>query len=191
MSNYIRQSHLMRRSHIILQFAVSHCTRLCLDLVVSCRAIVVTLTWVFFPNFVLNTELFRNGFGKDGSHSARSGRNLARNGNAKFLWIMPVPQHTDQKTQDIETIFIRESRICHDIVTIVIRLRKIGWVSRMLRDAPYCGSAWPTSPDHSRFVELYYEYIRLRSDSDRTFLIIEDSNLAFHVAALSDLKREP
>jgi hypothetical protein len=76
MSNFIRQSHLMRRSHILLQSAVPHCTRLCLDSVVSCSVIVVTLTLVLLPNFVLNTELFRNGFGKDGSHSARSGRNL-------------------------------------------------------------------------------------------------------------------
>jgi hypothetical protein len=50
----------------------------------------------------------------------------ARNGNAKFLQIMPVPQDIDQTTQDIVTILIRYSRICQDIVTIVIRLDKIG-----------------------------------------------------------------
>ena len=39
-------------------------------------------------------------------------------------------------TQDIVTILIRYSRICHNIVTIVIWLYIIGWVSRMLHDTP-------------------------------------------------------
>ncbi len=85
------------------------------------------------------------GFGKDGWHLARSGHNLDSIGN-KRQWKLS-PDHarskghrpdTVQTTQDIVTVLIRYSRICHDIVTIVIRLHTIGWVSRMLRDAPNC-----------------------------------------------------
>jgi hypothetical protein len=44
----------------------------------------------------------------------------------------PDPQDTVQTTQDIVTMLIRYSRICHDIVTIVIRLEKIGWLQSLL-----------------------------------------------------------
>ena len=66
------------------------------------------------------------------------GTHSARNGNGKCLNIMPVPQDTIPTTQDIVTMLIRYSRICYDRVTIVIRQDKIGWGSRMLRDAPNC-----------------------------------------------------
>ena len=112
--------------------AVPHYKRLCRDSVVSCSVIVRTLTWLLLPNFVLLTGLFRNGFAKDGSHSARSGRNLDSVGNKRQWNISPDharssrqrPQDTVQTTQDI--------------VPIVIRLDQIGGVSRMLRDAPSC-----------------------------------------------------
>ena len=86
---------------------------------------------------------------------------------------------TVQTTQGIVTILIRYSRICHDIVTIVIRPDKICRSSRMLRDAPNCRECLADLSDHSRITGLCYECIRLRSDNDRTFQIIEDSDPTF------------
>ena len=56
----------------------------------------------------------------------QSGLNRQKNINEKFLQIIPVPQDTVQKTQNNVRIFIRYSKICHDIVTLVIRLDKVG-----------------------------------------------------------------
>ena len=115
-----------------------------------------------------------------------------KNFSKSFPFITTASQssghHPDavQTTQDIVTILIRYSRICHEIVTIVIRLDKIGWVSRQRREAPNCRETWPTSQDLSRsaglcrtLLGLCYERIRLRSVNDRTFQIIEDCNPTF------------
>ena len=86
---------------------------------------------------------------------------------------------TVQTTQETVTILIRYSRICHDIVTIVIRLDKIGGVSRMLVSASNFREYLADFPDQSRSVGLCYELIRLRSNNDRTFQIIEEINPIF------------
>lgn len=95
---------------------------------------------------------------------------------------MPVPWETAQKTQDIITILIRYSKISYDIVTIAIRQDKIDlvfpnvtgctWLSGVL-DRPL------------RSVLIDYERIRLPSDSDMTFQIVEDSNPTFSLSCLS------
>ena len=88
--------------------------------------------------FISITGLFQNGFGKDGSHSGRYCAPIwthsARNGNRQFIPIIPVHHDnvtihrtrfryrldTVQTKQDIDEILIRYSRLCHDMVTIVI-----------------------------------------------------------------------
>ena len=56
----------------------------------------------------------------------QSGLNRQKNINEKFPQIIPVPQDAVQKTQNNVRIFIRYSRICHDIATLVTRLDKVG-----------------------------------------------------------------
>ena len=62
------------RNGILSRSALSHCKRLCLVSVVLYSVIVGTL--ISLTNFVFITGLFRNGFGKNGSKSTRSGWNL-------------------------------------------------------------------------------------------------------------------
>ena len=133
----------------VSQSTVSNCKQLCLDFVVSRSVIVGTLTWVLWQYFVLITGLFRGGFCKDGSHSARSGRNLDLIGK-KGQW-RSYPEHAHSTGHHpystghyyyFDPILQNLSR--HSNNYNPTRQR----ISRMLRDAPDCREcladlSWP------------------------------------------------
>ena len=82
------------------------------------------------------------------------GTQSARNGNYIFFQIITIASRSSRHhpdtvptTHDSVTILIRHSRICYDIVTIVIRLDKVGWVSRMVRDAHHSREWFADLPD--------------------------------------------
>ncbi|XP_071142135.1 uncharacterized protein [Mytilus edulis] len=59
----------------------------------------------------------------------------------------------------------------------------------MLRDAANCRDALPNYSDPSRLLGICYELKRMRSDNDRTFQIIEDTNPTFPLLEEVDTRR--
>ena len=158
------------RNAIQSQSAVSHCKCLCLVSVVLCSVIVGTLTKVSLSNFVFKKKRDCSGSGCNLDSIAKKKNQLISPGHAR-----PTARPLSRKHRTL----LRYSRICDDIFMIVIEQTKPTEFPRILRYAPYCWGAWPTSRDHFGSVGICHKRIRLCSDNDRTFHIIQDSNSNF------------
>lgn len=92
---------------------------------------------------------------------------------AIFLRSCPFDKIPFRKHQNVVTILIQYSRICHDIAT-KSNSTKSAEFPRMVR------GIWPTAPDRFRSVGICYDGIWMRYlDNERSFLINQNSNPTF------------
>lgn len=107
------------------------------------------LSGVFLPNFILIMELFWNGFDKDGTNSECNLNSIGKKTDMMNFSNSCTFHRAPSRKYRASIRFWTDTAEYVTPHTIVIRLDKISWVSRLLQDAP-----------NSRMcsADLYYPY---------------------------------